>query len=128
MKINFNGAFAIIKRKNELNAHIFEGKLRKLNTLDELGEISKKENLNKKYITISVLPFSQIKERNFLTRDEGCKILCIEIEKHKLIPVNKLVDSLPCEKIEVEKDLTYEYSDEDYEKIIKSVIENDRKW
>jgi len=125
MKINFNGAFAIIKRKNELNAHIFEGKLRKLNTLDELGEISKKENLNKKYITISVLPFSQIKERNFLTRDEGCKILCIEIEKHKLIPVNKLVDSLPCEKIEVEKDLTYEYSDEDYEKIIKSVIENE---
>lgn len=132
MNIDFKNPFAIIKRKCDIDALVFEGSAMELDNLDEIprkkGMKNAKENLRENfetYNTICAVPFSQIRERNFKAYNEGAKILCIDIKKQFQVPVEKLIKILPDERIELERELMYNYSDEEYEGIIKSVIENE---
>ncbi|MDI6730454.1 MAG: anthranilate synthase family protein [Candidatus Altarchaeum sp.] len=129
MKPNFKKPFAIIKRKGDIDALVFEGEAMELNKLEDIpgkkGKENLKENFDETYDTISAIPFSQIKERNFKVYDEGAKILCINIERQSRVTLEELFKFLPDEKIELANKLRYNYSDKEYETIIKSVIENE---
>ncbi|PKP57395.1 MAG: phenazine-specific anthranilate synthase component I, partial [Candidatus Altiarchaeales archaeon HGW-Altiarchaeales-2] len=116
--------FAIIKRKGDIDALVFEGKATELDNLDD---IPRKKGIVKNEIfdTISAIPFSQIKERNFKAHDDGAKILCIDIERQLNVSLEELYKFLPAEKIELEKEWKYNYSDEEYERIIESVIKDE---
>ncbi|MFN3528139.1 MAG: chorismate-binding protein, partial [Candidatus Altarchaeaceae archaeon] len=79
-----------------------------------------------KFETIFALPFSQIKEKNFHVIDEGAKILCMEIDDYKEISVDEILKKLPSENIELEDEIKYNLSDNEYENIIQKVIDEIR--
>lgn len=116
--LDFDKPFAIIKRKQDVNAFVFYGKVKELNNL---ADIPRKGN--KTFETISAIPFSQIKEKNFYVIDKGAKILCMEIDSWKEISVKKILKILPSENIELINDIKYNLSDEEYEKTIQKVID-----
>lgn len=123
MKINFNKPFAIIKRKQDMNLLIFQGKVEELENLSEIKKIKKSKE---KFETIIAIPFSQIKEKNFEVIDTDAKILCMEIQSYKEISVEEILKILPSENLELEGDIKYNHSDEEYENIIKNVIDEIR--
>jgi len=121
--------FAIVKRKGDMDALVFEGKAMELNNLDDIprkkGIIKNEIIKNEIFDTISAVPFSQIKERNFKAHYDGTKILCINIERQLNVCLEELFKFLPDEKIELEKEWKYNYSEEEYERIIEGIIKDE---
>ncbi|MBF0279628.1 MAG: chorismate-binding protein [SAR324 cluster bacterium] len=122
---NFDAPFAIIKKNIEETALILEGKAL---ALDRLSDIPRKQGIDSKgevFDTISLLPFCQLKERQFRVHDADEKILCIEIQNQTRIELEDLIHILPTEKVSLKKGVTYNYSFEEYEQIIRAIVEEE---
>ena len=121
MNIDFDKPFAIIKRKQDLNPILLTGEIE---FLDNLSQIPR-ENNNLPFNTLSMIPFSQIKERNYAVRDSGLKISCLKIETFKEVEEEEIINLLPDEIIELEDEIKNLYPLDEYEKIIEKVIKEE---
>lgn len=121
INIKTTNPFAIIKRKEDDKFLLFQGSVIEL---DKLSDIPRKKTKNK-FHTLSIIPFSQIKERGFCVNDDGAKILCINIEKQTEYSEEQLFQILPNEQIILNGDVKYNYTEQEYNQIIKKVIENE---
>ncbi len=74
------------------------------------------------YDTISMIPFSQIKERGYNVIDEGDKILSIHVEDQQEIFVDELLELLPDIPIKLRRDIEYDMSSQEYEAVIQDII------
>ncbi len=122
---NFEAPFAIIKKKFEEKALILEGEAFALDLLSEIPRKQGKDPQGEIYDTISLLPFCQLKERQFRVHDAGEKILCIQIQKQTRIDLEDLIHILPTEKVSLEKGVSYDYSFEEYGQIIQAIVEEE---
>lgn len=113
--------FAIIKRKEDDNFLFLEGNVAEL---DKLSDIPRKDDKGK-FHTLSIIPFSQIKERGFSAHDDGAKILCMEIETQTQYSAEDLFKILPNEQIALDGEVRYNYTEKEYTRLIKDVIENE---
>ncbi|MBF0287172.1 MAG: chorismate-binding protein [SAR324 cluster bacterium] len=124
-EFNFEAPFAIIKKRIDEHALILEGDALKF---DLLSDIPRKQGMDPKgeiFDTISMIPFCQLKERKFKVHDAGEKILSIQVRKHTKIATENLLQLLPQEQISFEKEIAYNYSCEEYEDIIRSIVEKE---
>ncbi|MFH1564590.1 MAG: chorismate-binding protein [bacterium] len=113
--------FAIIKRKEDDKFLFFEGNLVEL---DKLSDIPRKSGKGE-FHTLSIIPFSQIKERGFSAHDDGAKILRMEIEKQTRHSAEEIFKFLPSEQIVLDGDVRYNYTEKEYGELIKNVVENE---
>ncbi len=124
-KFNFEQPFAIIKKRIDEHALILEGEAFQLNLLSDIPRKQGKDPKGEVFDTISMLPFCQLKERQFKVHDAGEKILTIQVHKHTKIPTEELLHLLPGENISFEKGIHYNYSFEEYENIIRAIVEDE---
>ncbi|MEK9165680.1 MAG: chorismate-binding protein [Patescibacteria group bacterium] len=124
-KFNFKKPFAIIRRKEESDVLILEGTALELNKLSDMPRRKGKDRRGEVFDTISILPFSQIKERGMEARDDGAKIICIKIARQTKVPVKKLNAILPQEDVTLVDGVKYNYTDEEYKSIIKNIIKKE---
>lgn len=113
--------FAIIKRKEDDNFLFLEGNVVELNNLSDIPRKDEKG----KFHTLSIVPFSQIKERGFNVRDDGAKILCMEIETQTQHSAKDIFKILPSEQIVLDGEVRYNYTEKEYSQLIKEVVENE---
>lgn len=124
-KFNFEKPFAIIKKMIEEDALILEGDAFAYEQLSHIPRKQGKDPQGKIFDTISLLPFFQLKERQFQVHDAGEKILCIQIHTQTCIALEDLICILPTEKVYLEKGVDYNYSFEEYEQIIRAVVKDE---
>lgn len=125
LKINFHEPFALIRRKDEGEVLVLEGSASALEKLSDIprprGQALEGETIS----SVSAIPFSQIKERGFKARDDGAKILCLQVERQQRVALGDLMAVLPEEKITLEGGISYDYSEAEYEQIIKDILEKE---
>lgn len=124
-KLNFEQPFALIKKRNEEDVLFLEGKIIEVDQLDDIPRKRGKDPLGERFDTISMIPFSQIRERNFKTHHDGEKIICLKVKKQTWIPQETLSELLPRESVKLESDIQYDYSYEDYENVTRAIIHDE---
>ena len=126
-QLNFdsNKPFVLIRRKEEPDVLVLTGTARALEKLDDIPRPGGIDKRGEVFDTISAIPFAQIKERGFRVRDDGAKILCLQIEKETRVPLKVILAGLPDESVEFDGGITHDYSETEYEAIIKNVIEKE---
>ncbi len=119
--IQNNSPFSVIQKQDSEEVLVLTGTAVKLDTI---GEIPRKHGTpeEKTYDTISMIPFSQIKERGYNVIDEGDKILSIYIQDQQEIFVDALLDLLPDIPIKLGQDIEYDMSSQEYETVIQDII------
>ncbi len=124
-KFNFEKPFAIIKKQIEEEALILEGEAISLDWLSEIPRKTGETPQGEVYDTISLIPFCQLRERQYQVHDAGEKILCIQIHTQTRIALEDLINILPSEAISLKKGVRYNYSSAEYEKIIRTIVEDE---
>lgn len=128
--MNFNKPFALV-RKQESNDIIYvTGDVLKLEFISQIP--SKKSNTNESKITVdtvSIMPFSQIKEKGYSVIDKNEKILTIDVNYQETITIEKfekyIDDILVSKDIELEEDIEYLMNEDEYGNIIRNIIDKE---
>ena len=120
--------FAIVMREGEDEVMLIEGEASQHEFLDQIPRKKGRTSDGKaKFDTISVLPFSQVKEKDYRVHDNGERISTLEIQNQTRMSVADV-----CSRIE-RKDLELENGDElepsipldEYEGLIRKVLEDE---
>jgi len=119
--IQNNSPFSLIQKQDSEEVLVLTGTASKLDTIDEIPRRHGTPE-EKTYDTISMIPFSQIRERGYNVIDEGNKILSIHVEDQQEIFVDELLDLLPDTPIKLEQDIEYDMSSQEYETVIQDII------
>lgn len=123
--IDFHQPFAIIKRKQDQDALIFRGEISFLNQLADIPRKTNSHNGEEVFDTISAIPFSQIRERGFEAAESNLPVSCLKIENQQAVSVDELLNMLPDEVVDLNGGITYDSSKEDYENMVKKIIEDE---
>ena len=118
-------AFCIIQKQDGEDVLILEGEPISVENLDDIPRKSGKALDGKRYDSISVVPYSQIRERGYLAKNTGEKILTLDLTRQSEIPLETLLALLPCDDITLEKEITFDTSTESYEKLIQRIVEDE---
>jgi phenazine biosynthesis protein phzE len=131
--MNFNQPFVLIRKQESNNILYATGDILKIETISEITskhsnkEKSEKEN-NITIDTISILPFSQIKEKGYKVIDNNEKILTMTVNYQENITIesfNTLTKDFSTSEIELEKTIEYLLNENEYGDIIQNIIDNE---
>jgi 2-amino-4-deoxychorismate synthase len=120
-----NTPFCMIQKQDSEEVLILSGETFEFDEIDQIPRVKKNTNGEKIYDTISVIPFCQVKERGYRARSDGEKILTIRIEEQYEILCNALIEILPHEDISLMQEISYDTTEEEYEKVIQDIIEKE---
>lgn len=117
--------FCMIQKQDSEEILILEGELRRLSSLDDIPRKSGPAETGIRYDTISMIPFSQIRERGYRAVNEGEKILTLCVESAGEVPVTDLMEVLPEKVTELERPIEFDTTTTEYEEVIRRVIEEE---
>ena len=125
--IERNAPLAVVCREDD-DVRVFSGPV---NEYDRLSDIPRKKFLSSpyegvRYDTVSIVPYSQIRERGFEAYDDGAKIRCMEIQEQTRTSLQELLGILPDEPIALEQGVTYSMTKQEYARIVSCVQEQIR--
>lgn len=115
----------MIQKQDSEDILLLVGSPLELSKLDEIPRKKGNETGTKQHDTISVIPFSQIQEKGYLARNEGEKILCIEVAEQYEIPAEDILNEITPEKIIFEQEIAATTTTEEYEEIIRKIIDDE---
>lgn len=125
--MNLNQPFSLIRKQESNNIIYASGDILKLDNIADIP--SKKSNKDSIIDSVSILPFSQIKEKNYKVIDANEKILTIDVKEKEIFTINEFrafVEDLSLSKeIELEENINYVLDEKDYGQIIEDIIEKE---
>jgi len=126
MELRFSPStdFALIKRESDEDVLYLEGNVRLADTIEQIMSKPQAQKPKGQYHTLSLLPFSQVRERGFEAHDDGAKIICMDIAFQTRVALELLLKSLPHHRISV-GEIGYDTDNIDCEKRIGSVIRHE---
>ncbi len=117
--------FCIIQKQDSEDCLILTGNAILCNTINDIPRKRGSHPEGTIYDTISIVPFSQIKERGYRVRDVGEKIITIRISSQHVVETDQLMQSIPREEISLKRAIEYDTSEEDYCRLINDIVEKE---
>ncbi|MFH0782850.1 MAG: anthranilate synthase family protein [Pseudomonadota bacterium] len=115
-------AFCLIQKQDSEEILVLAGEPRQYDYLADIPRKNGSPGDRRKYDTISIVPFCQVKERGFQAHDQEEKIRLIFVDRQATINKNDLLKQLPCRDIELAGDIAYDTTVEEYAEIIRRVV------
>ncbi|MFJ2368485.1 chorismate-binding protein [Microbacterium sp. NPDC087665] len=69
----------------------------------------------------ALVPYRQVRERGFVSQDDGAPLRCLIVDEHLNLPTSELVASLPHSRVPLHDD-GFDIDDEEYAAIVEKVI------
>ena len=120
-----NTGFCAIQKQDSEDILIVTGTPARYRRIDEIPRKSGPGEFEYTYDSISVIPFCQIRERGYTAVDEGEDILTLSIEEQFEVDADEFIQSLPEEEIRLSEPISYDTSEEEYGRIIRSIVEDE---
>ena len=124
--IDLTQPFAVIQKEDQPQVLILSGPVKQLK---ELAEIPRKSEpgRGRRYHSLSLVPFSQIKEKGYEVRQGNEALLCLEVQRQQEV---LLEDYLTWSKaheapVELDGEPVFEQSEADYQATVAAVIEKE---
>lgn len=119
--------FCLIQKQDDVEMLALFGKSR---SFSEIKQIPRKKGASKQgleFDTLSIVPFSQIREKGCLARDTGDRILTLVIEEQTSLEIDSVMSSLPGHGITLsgEGGLQGDVSEAEYEALIEEIIRHE---
>ncbi len=115
-------AFCLIQKQDSEEILVLSGETGQYDRLIDIPRKRGPAGDARRYDTISVIPFGQIRERGYEVHDGGEKIRTIEVVRQQTIRVEDLLCRLPEAAIRLEGEIRYENSEEEYGEIIRRIV------
>jgi len=123
--LDFKGPFAVIQKEDQHQVLILTGKVRTLETLDQIPRKQGKDPAGRRYDTLSLVPFSQIKEKGFAAHQGDESLLCMEVESQREVPVAEFLASIPPAAVGLDSEPAFDESEEDYRRAVQAIISDE---
>ncbi|MCP4755417.1 MAG: hypothetical protein GY866_31520 [Proteobacteria bacterium] len=117
--------FCMIQKQDGEDVLFLEGEALTTERIDGIPRKRGKAPEGRRYDSISVVPFSQIRERGYRARNEGEKILVLQIARQVEIPLENLLRDLPCQGLTLEDEIESETTPQAYEELIRGIVEDE---
>jgi len=114
--------FAIIQFGADDSLLFLQGEVRSCSLLSEIPRVQDRSN---SYDTLSVIPFSQARERGYKAHSGSETIRTMLVAAHGSIPVKSFLERCPGAGAELDGELSYDLEQEDYERIVKAIVEDE---
>ncbi|NQU64868.1 MAG: chorismate-binding protein [SAR324 cluster bacterium] len=117
--------FCIIQKQDAEDVFILEGEALQFDRIDDIPRQSGVPPLGKSYDTISMIPFSQIREKGYQARNDGEQVLTLKIERFWDLPLADLLAKLTYCDISLENGFEYDMTTAEYETLIQKIVEDE---
>lgn len=117
--------FCLIQKQDSEELLLLSGESSRTRNISDIPRRSGPTGGVRLYDTISVVPFAQIREKGYEARDNGEKILTIRIDSQVELDVTDFLRCLTAEQIDLQGDISYDTTEEEYRTIIQQVVENE---
>jgi len=117
--------FCIIQKQDSEEILILAGETESYRNIQDIPRQTGPAEGGRIYDTISVVPFCQIRERGYVVRDGGEQILTIKIAEQYELDAQEFISQLPVEEIDLDGEIAYDTSEEEYSRIITSIVEDE---
>ena len=116
--------YAVIKRSDDTDVIILQGDVVECDNLSDIPLQDGTDQDGESFDTLSIIPFSQVRERGYEAHDDKAKILCLRVTSQTRVAVSDLLRELPDEEITLSEDATFHPADDKYEKGAQSVVDD----
>lgn len=117
--------FCIIQKQDSEDVLILEGEALQFDRIDDIPRKNGVPLPGKSYDSISMIPFSQIREKGYLARNDGEQILTLKIDRFWDLPLEELLAKLSYCDIRLENGFEYDMTTEEYEALIQRIVEDE---
>ncbi len=117
-----NQPFCLIQKQDGEEILLLLGEARQYEYLQDIPRKHGPAGDTRRFDTISMIPFCQIKERGYPVHDEGEKIRTILVEEQAAIRISDLLARLPSSPVRLEGHLRYDTSEALYPDIIQKIV------
>ena len=117
-----NYPFCLIQKQDDEEILVLQGEAQQYEYLQDIPRKHGPPGDSRRYDTISMIPFCQLKERGFPVHDEGEKIRTILVEEQATIRTGDLLRLLPVQPVRLTGELQYDTTEAEYEEIIKRIV------
>ena len=120
--------FAMVMCEDEDEVMLLEGEASQHDLLEQIPrKTGKTDSGETEFDTISVLPFSQVKEKGYRAHENGEKITTLQIQSQTRMSVAEVCDRIPRKDLELEGGGELEPSIplDEYEELIRKVLEDE---
>ncbi|MFH2129350.1 MAG: anthranilate synthase family protein [bacterium] len=118
-------SFCMIQKQDSEDVLILEGEALQFDRIDDIPRKSGIPTTGKAFDTISMIPFSQIREKGYQARNDGETILTLKIDRFRELPLEDLLLQLHHCDIGLENGFEYDMTAEVYETLIQQIIEDE---
>jgi phenazine biosynthesis protein phzE len=118
----------MVMREGEDEVMLLEGEASQHDLLEQIPrKTGKTDSGEEEFDTISVLPFSQVKEKGYRVHDGGEKISTIQIQNQTRMSIQDVCAHIPREDLELEggDELEPTIPLDEYEELIRKVLEDE---
>lgn len=117
-----NHPFCLIQKQDDEEILVLLGKAGQYEFLQDIPRKYGPAGDGRRYDTISMVPFCQLKERGFAVHDEGEKIRTIVVEEQATVRTGDLLRLLPAQPVRLAGGLQYDCSEAEYEETIRRIV------
>jgi len=117
--------FCIIQKQDSEDVLILEGEALELDRIDDIPRKTGTPSGGRSYDSISLVPFSQIREKGYQARNDGERILTLNIKQFSELAVDELLNGIETCEIRLENGFEYDMTTEAYEKLIQQIVDDE---
>lgn len=114
--------FCIIQKQDNDECLLLEGKAHSFHNINDIPRKKGSTGGIRTFDSISVVPFCQVREKGYQARSNGEKILTLTVTNQSVIQTSELLQELPITSIEMDGNLENDYSETEYEEVIRHVL------
>jgi 2-amino-4-deoxychorismate synthase len=123
--IDLTKPFAVIQKEDANLVLILQGPVHRLDSLSQIPRKTGKDAAGRRYDTLSLVPFSQIREKGFEVRQGDESLLCMAIESQREITLEDVLFKLPEADIVLDGEPTFDENESGYQATVAAVIEKE---
>ncbi len=120
-----NQPFCIIQKQDSEDVLILEGESLELDQIDDIPRKRGSPSGGRSYDSISLVPFSQIREKGYQARNDGERILTLNIKQSSELAVDELLNGIEACEINLENGFEYDMTTDAYEKLIQKIVDDE---
>jgi len=117
--------FCIIQKQDSEDILFLTGTSSSCRAINEIPRKHGDTNGKRLIDSISVIPFCQIRERGYRVRDQGERILTIQVDFQYEVDVEHLLELLPSEEVGMTEDISYDTTEAEYERVIEDIVQRE---
>lgn len=121
------GPYCLIQKQDDEFILLLQGKMTELDQLAQLKRIESNDSKQVVYASVSIVPFSQAKEKDYPVKDGGEKIYSLIVERASEVYAPDLIGQIESKDIGLEGELTSNYTEQEYKDLVTNIIEKEIK-